>query len=380
MTKSCAAKGLQKTFFLQNNQVASCCRAYPTSLSQADSVFALEKQWQDESRELDQGHEIVGCEPCWVDERRGIESFRQRSNLPPKRNTFELYLNNTCNQMCSYCSPKFSSTWQQSIEHNGMFAAISASAKKNLELGVSPAADTIWIDRINDYVNQCENQTIHLVLAGGEPLMQIRNLQDLLTVNAEKISTLKIITNLNPPNPKYLSWILEHFPLSKLEFAISIDATPEFNHVPRGKFNQPQFMQNLDLLKMHQVKYIFYSVVSVLSLFDLAGFIKWLGNQPVAFNKINNPDCLDPVYLPAEFKRKILQNLKQTSTPKLVADILSDQTKPVDLKLFEQYNYITQYFQRVDIEPSTVDNLLFQEYWDWLENFVKKKYENRNSQ
>lgn len=282
--------------------------------------------------------------------------------------------------MCSYCSPKFSSTWQQSIEHNGMFAAISASAKKNLESGVSPAADTIWIDRINDYVNQCENQTIHLVLAGGEPLMQIRNLQDLLTVNAEKISTLKIITNLNPPNPKYLSWILEHFPLSKLEFAISIDATPEFNHVPRGKFNQPQFMQNLDLLKMHQVKYIFYSVVSVLSLFDLAGFIKWLGNQPVAFNKINNPDCLDPVYLPPEFKRKILQNLKQTSTPKLVADILSDQTKPVDLKLFEQYNYITQYFQRVDIEPSTVDNLLFQEYWDWLENFVKKKYENRNSQ
>lgn len=375
--KSCNLKGQQKVFFLQNNQVASCCRAYPTSLVGANSVAELEQQWHSDSLKLDQGIELAGCETCWIDERQGIESFRQRNNTAHQSNTVELFVDNTCNQMCSYCSPKFSSTWQQSIQQQGQFQRISASARENLN-SVASTDPQAWINKIHNYINQCENNSIDLVLLGGEPLMQLRNLQSLLIANPDKISTLKIITNLNPPNPKFLHWVLDNFPLDKLKFAISLDATPEYNHVPRGLFDQDRFNQNLELLKQHKVSYGFLSVVSVLSLFDLDRFVAWVGNAEVRFTKLNNPDCLHPQYLPVAIKQQILSNIQGLSVPKFVPEMLVDTDLQVDLKLFEQYNYLTQYFQRVGIVPQAVNNILFQQYWHWLENFTREKYENRN--
>ena len=377
--KSCNLKGQQKVFFLQNNQVASCCRAYPTSLADANSVFDLEQQWLSESRSLDQGIELKGCETCWTDERQGLESFRQQSNVVTQPNTLELFVDNTCNQMCSYCSPKFSSTWQQSIQQQGQFQRISAGARDNLE-PITLLNDTqLWIDNIHKYINQCNDNSIDLVLLGGEPLMQLRNLQSLLIANPDKISTLKIITNLNPPNPKFLHWVLDAFPLDKLKFAISLDATPEYNHVPRGKFDLDRFNQNLKLLKQHNVDYGFLSVVSVLSLFDLDRFVNWIEDSNVRFIKINNPDCLHPKYLPVAIKQQILSRIQGLDVPKFIPEMLANTDSLVDLKLFEQYNYLTQYFQRVGIVPRTVNNTLFQEYWNWLENFITAKYENRNS-
>jgi len=377
--KSCNLKGQQKVFFIQNNQVASCCRAYPTPLTGVNSVAELEQQWHSESFELDQGIELPGCETCWVDERQGITSFRQQGNAISQPNTLELFVDNTCNQMCSYCSPKFSSTWQQSIQQQGQFQRISASARNNLKPIDSLHDAQLWINKIHEYIDQCDDDSLNLVLLGGEPLMQLRNLQNLLIANPNKISTLKIITNLNPPTPKFLHWVLDNFPLDKLKFAISLDATPEYNHVPRGKFDQDQFNQNLKLLKQHNVDYGFLSVVSVLSIFDLAQFVNWSGDSKICFTKINNPDCLHPKHLPVAIKQQILSSVQGTTVPNFILEMLASTDLQVDLKLFEQYNYLTQYFQRVGIVPQAVDNILFQQYWNWLENFIKANYENRGS-
>jgi sulfatase maturation enzyme AslB (radical SAM superfamily) len=284
-------------------------------------------------------------------------------------NTIEIFTSNLCNQMCSYCSPKFSSTWQESIVTDGEFKNISATAKLNQSVpNIVTDHREYWIKEINQYISEQPENSVKLDLLGGEPLMQIHSLQQLLEMNSRQVRQLLIQTNLNPPSQRFLRWILENFPNEKLVFDISIDSTPEYNHVPRAGFRQDVFMSNLKLLKDHAVMCQVTSVISVTSIFDIANFCKFLDQigYSATFSQINNPDCLDPIYLPTEFKQRILDT--NIPLPDLANKILNSDNKMVDLKLFEQYNYLKQYFARTNIDPGTTPNALFNEYWAWLSN------------
>jgi organic radical activating enzyme len=327
--------------------------------------------WAQEKQQLDQGVEIENCQVCWKDEAAGRVSYRQQ-NATSTVNFIELYLNNVCNHMCSYCSPKFSSTWEESIKTQGHFNNISNSARRNLEINNLTVDNTYWTDQIEDYIGSQPDNSITLKLLGGEPLMQQRNLERLLSLNNNKIKTLCVHTNLNPPSNKFLIWLLETFPKEKLQIEISIDASPDYNHVVRGGFDKDRFLENLSLLKKYKITYKLTPVISVLSIFDTVNFVKWNAKEghPVKYHRVSNPECLQPTLIPLEFRQEILKYLV-TPGP-LFQDILTDTTQPNPARLLEQYNYLTEYFKRVNIDTCTIDNSLFQTWWTWLEKTVNK--------
>jgi hypothetical protein len=102
----------------------------------------------------------------------------------------------------------------------------------------------------------------------------------------------------------------------------------------------------------------------VLSIFDSQNFFNWaqLNQHKVAWGGLNNPDCLDARLIPNRFKRQI----DPTGLPELVQDILKPSKISVDIKLFEQYNYLTEYFRRTHTDPTQTSNQLFGQYWNWL--------------
>ncbi len=367
MTKACSLKGQQKLFFLQLGTVASCCKAYSEPLASYRNIDQLVQHWAQEKVALSEGQQLPGCTFCWQRESQGQQSYRQLK-VHETFNQLELYLDNTCNQMCSYCSPKFSSSWENSIAEQGMFENVSEAAKQNLEISPVVVDQQHWLDQVYQYIQQQPDNSVVLKLLGGEPLMQIRHLQKLLELDNSKIRQLRITTNLNPPNNKFLTWLLEHVPVNRLHFDVSLDATPEFNHVPRAGFDQQRFLENLQLLQDHKVSYKFLSVVSVLSIFDLPNFLAWGGTNQhrIELLPINNPQCLDPKLIPDSFKSQInCDNL-----PVFVQDILKPHVAEVDLKLFEQYNYLLEYFKRTQINPEKTSNQLFTQYW----NALSKKF------
>lgn len=364
--KHCDRKGKEKVFRLHLNQAASCCVSYPVDLDPTKSFDHYNDLWQQERQQLDQEKEILSCETCWKKENQGLQSYRVATGA---HNNIEIFTSNLCNQMCSYCSPKFSSTWQESIHTYGQFRNISLTAQDNQSVQhMSDQHQEYWFREINQYISQQPENSLELNLLGGEPLMQMNSLRRLLEMNTQQIQRLIIQTNLNPPSQRFLLWILENFPNEKLVFNVSIDTTPEYNHVPRAGFSQHVFMGNLKLLTDHGVMFRFTSVLSILSIFDIVNFCKFLDRTgySTTFSQLNNPDCLDAIYLPKEFKQKILDS--DTLLPDIVTEILNSNNKTVDLKLFEQYNYLKQYFARAGINPATTPNTLFNEYWTWLSN------------
>ena len=366
-SKSCDRKGKEKVFKLHLNQAASCCMSYPIELDQKKSFDYYVDLWQQERQQLDQGQEILSCETCWKKENNGLSSYRIETHA---NNNVEILTSNLCNHMCSYCSPKYSSTWQESINTDGGFKNISSTTKLN-QYPVTIATGSsqeYWLEEIDKYILQQPNDSISLKLVGGEPLMQMGNLKRLLEFNSARIKFLEIHTNLNPPSSRFLHWILEAFPKEKLKFSISLDATTEYNHIPRAGFDRYRFLSNLASLEQHGVEFIFTPVISVLSIFDISNFHSFILDHEyeIEFQQINNPDCLDAIYLPTEFKQRILDTM--VPLPKLADEILKIETKSVDLKLFEQYNYLKQYFARTNTDPGTTPNALFNEYWAWLSN------------
>ena len=266
--------------------------------------------------------------------------------------------------MCSYCSPKYSSAWQDNMQQSGNFVNVSQSTKHNLKVITQHTAQDSQIDELKQLLSR---EPVHLKLLGGEPLMQRRNLQQLLELNTDNVLSLNINTNLNPPNNKFLKWVLDTFPKDKLEFGISLDTVPEHNAVPRAGFDQHKFYENLELLEQHDIEFGFMSVVSVLNIFSVSAYQTWLSdrNYQGNFFRINNPDCLDPCYLPQEFK----QLLVTESVPDTARQALEHCPKVVDLKQFEQYNYLSQYFQRTSTK---ITDHRLAAYWHWLQQKFKK--------
>jgi len=363
MTKSCKLKGQQKVFLLHLNQAASCCRAEPVPLTTQSIDYYLDL-WNNEKEQLAQGVELSGCKHCWNAENNGQLSYRQEP-VVGNPNFVEIHIDNLCNQMCSYCSPKFSSSWENNIQQYGNFINVSKSSKDNLALTILDASSNteFWIDQLKNFLSR---GPVGIKLVGGEPLMQRRNLQQLLELNADQITVLKITTNLNPPNNKFLKWVLETFPKEKLFFEISLDTVLEHNAIPRAGFDRNKFEENLDLLKQHNVEFSFLSVVSVLNIFSIHTFQTWLdsNNYRTKFSQLHNPDCLSPCYLPDQFKNLIFEK----SLPQSILHTLEYSPKLVDLKLFEQYNYLKQYFQRTNTEITDHDLAM---YWTWLEEKFK---------
>lgn len=369
MSKACDLKLNQKVFYLQFDRAASCCRAQPQDLDKITLPDLIQK-WTTEKNNLARGQEISGCEYCWRDEQQGRSSYRQL-NSGPHAQIIELYVSNTCNHMCSYCSPKFSSEWQHSIQTQGMFQNISATNRHNLS-PTHVGASSAWLEHIRDYIQQQPDDSVTLKLLGGEPLMQIRNLGLLLRMDSSKIRQLKLVTNLNPPNNRFLRWLLDHVPAHKLHVSISLDASPGYNHVPRSGFDADRFNTNLALLKSQGVPHDIMAVVSVLSVFDLPQFLTWLGQMaiPNNFSRLYNPDCLDAALLPRWMRQTIWDQIDHDST--VLREVLNSQNESVDIKRFEQYNYLTQYFQRSQQDPKQINNDLFQEYWSGLEGTYQK--------
>lgn len=375
-TKStgCDRKGRNKVFYLHHNRIASCCRAESSILQPTDTLDKYLTQWHHESQQLKAGHQLPGCDHCWRQENQGKISYRTGS--AEQQHVIELHLSNLCNHMCSYCSPKFSSTWQTSITQYGMFKNISNSAVDNLQSGTPNTQIDHWIKQISEHIHSLPDNSVTIKLLGGEPLMQKQGLQTLLKLNCSKIHKLNLHTNLNPPSARFLKWIIENIQHDKLMFTVSIDASPEWNHWPRAKFHKQKFLKNLNLLRGHDCIDTFSTVLSVLGIFDLPNFMSWANTLgvPILFNKLHNPTCLETALIPQHFRQRILESMGSLQIPAVIQEILQEPHDQNHMRLFEQFQYLEQYFHRNNLNPDSCGNALFEEYWAWLTKNYKKAY------
>ena len=361
---SCSLKGRQQVIYLKQDRIASCCRAYPVPLE--ENFTGIQDRWKRESQSLDDGVRLPDCEHCWRDEDQGKISYRNLLNGKVGRR-IELVADNLCNHMCSYCSPKFSSMWEDSISALGPMRNVYASDIKNLTLIPARTTDPAKIlAQIHDYIRSCDDPITVSVL-GGEPLMQIDALSTLLQFDLDEKITLEIITNLNPPSTRFLEKILDLYRDrgKQLRFLISLDATPTFNHVIRHGFDQERFYRCLDLVSQSECNRSIIATISALGILDLPAYLEWLDRHELTadFLPVNNPRSLQVSNVPLVIRQEVLSELHDPM-PVFVDQLSMPEASEIDR--ISCYQYLNQYFQRTGLDPASVDHARFQLFWNDL--------------
>ena len=196
--------------FHKKGEIALCCKSlHPfsmdTDISEINEVKTA----------LDNGIYHKHCNYCWKLEHNGQKSWRQTGNEMPddaKKNV-EIYLDNTCDLACVYCTPKYSSSWIQEI---------ASANKKNIPIQ-SFINDDYYdkqketynhIPKILSFIEQLgkeakNSKPLFISMLGGEPLLTSAVKKDVIGsiitafykhADDNEYLGIQIVTNGNTPD------------------------------------------------------------------------------------------------------------------------------------------------------------------------------------
>jgi organic radical activating enzyme len=278
--------------FNDDVEAALCCKSqHPVSLFDKG---ALDKVRDD----LENGIQNKHCSVCWLHEKNGLDSWRLQGNVSRiAEKSIEVYLDNTCDQKCIYCSAKFSSKWAQEInqaqpEDKKFLTSILnddtfvATQKKNhIDIILENIANVGEASR--DYHQH------QIILLGGEPLLSPQVKKDVINdivgafySKTEPTRQLKImvVTNGNSPDIvidralKSIKETSEKYENLKFTINLSMESTGSNAEFVRNGVDWNQFIKNYQKYLENNLEVGFSMTLNSVSFLDTPNFMRQMIN------------------------------------------------------------------------------------------------------
>ena len=311
--------------FNHDVEAALCCKSqHPISLFDKNK---LQKAIDD----LDNGIRNKHCTVCWLAEDKGELSWRQIGNdleIPAK--SIEIYFDNTCDQACIYCSPKYSSKWVQEIKYaNNDNSKFLKKIINDESFEPTPKQDhkkAIMSEIENAGANAEKNKVVAIILLGGEPLISpqfvkkniLEEIVETFYSKADESVRLRlnIVTNGNTPDAQIDNTInianklLKKYTNLKIIVQLSIESTGKNAEYVRYGLNYDQFVKNTIKYFQSDIRVGFSMSVNTVSYNDTPNFLQTmfhlckthskLKQLALNFNLVDYPEFLSIKTLPKE--------------------------------------------------------------------------------
>ncbi len=313
----CIAKWKQVTLHLHNGRTHSCHHPYPHAVSKAElqndpsALHNTEKKKEARAQML-KGARPAECQYCWNVE--DLPAFKQgeifsdrvtksseswarpyleelknsdaKKNLNPSY--VEVSFSNLCNFKCSYCSPVYSSKWQEEIESHGPY---NTSAKfNNLEYFKSVGEMPLPYKSPNPYVESFWKWWPDLVkdlkvfrITGGEPLLNENTFKILDYFHENPQPQLELAFNTNGNAPQKLmdefiekaAQLLSHKKISGLHVFTSLDGYGPYAEYGRHGLKYSAWLDNINriLTAMPEAQ---VTIMCTTNIFSIPEFLKFL--------------------------------------------------------------------------------------------------------
>lgn len=214
---SCQSKWTWSTIYLNQLATASCHRVNPVpfSLENFDDFHNVEKKLNDRKLMLEGQWPTGGCEYCKVIEDAGGWSDRQhnleiRDLTPPELEydstairvsprIVEIFAQNTCNLMCTYCNGNLSSKIEQENKKHGEFK----QGGVHIPVVSAPPLAREYFEKFLSWLDRNVGTLRRLHLLGGETFIQhdlMNGVLDIIERNPSPNLELCIFSNLNVPD------------------------------------------------------------------------------------------------------------------------------------------------------------------------------------
>lgn len=285
---ACVYKWGWNTFRLYTGRSSSCHRIKPSFVSTENfqNFHNTPEVIQDRklmlSGEWPQGR---GCEYCKNIESSGGESDRtyhnkipgltpidfDGTNLEVTPRILEIYLDNTCDLACVYCSPWYSSKINAELKKFGPNTFNLSYFQKNEN-------HEKYLELFIDWFKKNSFKLKRLSILGGEPLLQKEfwNLLELLETMDNKNLELSIVTNLNSSLEtvkKYVHTVealLKKKKIKRADISASLDCWGPQQEFSRYGLNLVKWQENFEFLIKHKWLVIsVHPVVNSLSILTM---------------------------------------------------------------------------------------------------------------
>jgi radical SAM protein with 4Fe4S-binding SPASM domain len=313
----------------ENGDVRTCCQGN-TILGNLNNSSIQEILKSDKAASI--RNKMIGglpdshnCKTCIHDDATsGLAALRQHYlNYYPniyKETRFkniDIRWNNSCNLGCVYCSPTFSSTWQNRL---------------NIE-PVSPVKN--YQDKVLEFIISKVDELEEIMLVGGEPMLMKQNQK--LFKKISKDAKISIITNLSYDLEKLpsITDLLDR-PANNTIWSVSLENTgQQFEYVRNGA-SWDQVEKNLKFLNKHWPNtssvLMVYSVLSAFNIHQTISILHSLGIKKFTFQSYFGPRSMNVFHMPPALQKIAYNSLIQAR------DFHYSQLHVVDIDLYKINN------------------------------------------
>jgi len=341
----CAAKWTQVTLHLQTGQTHSChhppTHQIPVDLLKENPSILHNTPYKVSQREMMmKGERPKECDYCWKAEDLGnvvsdrhikTESFWSQPFIDdivknPLNTKFnpkyvEISFGNLCNLKCSYCSPNFSSQWQDEIEKHGPYPTSNSfnSSKYSYEKFYLNNEFNPYVDAWWRWYDTLIDDLLVLRVTGGEPFLN-KNLQLLLEKllqNPKPHLILAINSNLCVPNSVHtkifdlVKKLLETKSIRKFELYTSCEAFGKKAEYIRWGLQYKEWKQNV-LKWGRELKNVRITIMSTFNLLSITSYLEFLQDVHMIKKSLNEGSYL---YLDMPYLRYPLHQVAWLAPP-----------------------------------------------------------------
>lgn len=313
----CIAKWKQVTLHLHNGRTHSCHHPYPHAVPLAelrlDPSALHNTDFKKEQRRLMlEGIRPKECQYCWnVEDLQGYQkneffsdritksseswalpSLEEIKNTSPAININPSYLevsfSNLCNFKCSYCSPVYSSKWQEEIETHGPYLTSAKlnnleDLKKSGEMPLSNKEPNPYVESFWKWWPDLVNDLKVFRITGGEPLLNDNTYKilDYLNVNPQPGLSLAVNTNGSAPEKLMNSFIekssrlIQEKKIESLQIYTSLDGYGPYAEYARYGLNYETWYANTTKM-LNKIPAVKVSVMCTTNIFSVPEFKKFI--------------------------------------------------------------------------------------------------------
>jgi organic radical activating enzyme len=288
---------------------------------------------------------------------------KSHTNIVAEPEIIDLTIGSDCNLTCSYCCKEYSSAWRNDLLANGDYSTVKMSDNRwtidTRDLVISRNSQPVrtgakHFQLLLDEMKLLSKTLKTLVITGGEPFLN----NSLLTIveKVKSIPDIKIFSGLGVDYKRFNQILDKLKEYTNVRIAISAETLGKMAEFNRYGINYDDFLRKLDLLEEKNIKYIFHSTLSNLTIFDFPNFYNRFKYLVEEYDLVYQPDFMSIYVIDPNSKDKIKEQLSATdffAKDKIIQNLDLDPTQDQirNLRMF-----LTEFTRRrsdlnVDIYP-----------------------------
>lgn len=182
----CLAKFHEATIWLYNSRMSGCHHTPAVIVGDTIDTFFNPLEKRQQQKEMIAGGKPSACNYCWSLENNNLKSDRELkslsfqnilkaedyldANYKFKPKALELAFTNTCNLACSYCSPVYSTEWENDIKKFGSYLNLNTDTKLHYQRGIDKKT-SVDMELFWRWFDLSSQELESIRITGGEPLL-----------------------------------------------------------------------------------------------------------------------------------------------------------------------------------------------------------------